>query len=120
MTKKKTNKGQFAPKSKHPVVAELEKSFHLIGAVIGITAWFVTIWLAAVGIGFLVHWTQVHWTWVPGWMLTAGHVIEYLIFAADCISLVWSVGMHLIHHIRGDKHDEETHQKEAHSKDESK
>jgi len=102
MTKKKINIGQFAPQSKHPIVAEFEKAAHLIGAIMGTTLWFTTIWMAAVGLGFLVHWTEVHWTWVPHHMIAAGHLIENLIFGVDCISLVWSVACHLFHHCKGE------------------
>lgn len=102
MTHKNIKNGQFAPQSKHLVVAELEKATYLIGAIIGTTAWFVTIWMAAVGLGFLVHWTQVHCTWVPHHMIEAGHVIENLIFGADCVGLLWSVGIHLFHHCKGE------------------
>ncbi|KVP65673.1 hypothetical protein WJ96_04715 [Burkholderia ubonensis] len=102
MTKKNIKNGQFAPQSKHQAVAELEKAAHLIGAIIGITAWFVAIWMAAVGLGFLIHWTQVHWVWVPHHMIEAGHVIENVIFVADCVSLLWSVGVHLYHHCKGE------------------
>lgn len=102
MATKNRKKGQFAPVSKHGVMVEIEKSAHLIGAVIGITAWFIAIWLAAVGIGFVVHWTDVHWTWVPDHMITAGHVLEYFIFGVDCISLLWSVGFHFFHHLKGE------------------
>lgn len=102
MTKKKINNGQFAPQSKHPTVAEFEKAAHLIGAIICITAWFVAIWLAAVGLGFLIHWTQVHWLWVPGYMITAAHFIENFIFVADCVCLLWSVCIHLVHHCKSE------------------
>lgn len=110
MTTKNSKKGQFAPKSKHGAMAELKKSAHLIGAVIGITAWFVTIWMAAVGIGYLVNWTDVQCAWVPDSMITVGHVIEYLIFGADCVSLVWSVGVHLYHHFKGESDEHKNHE----------
>lgn len=103
MTNKNSNKGQFAPKSKHPVVVEAEKSSNLIGAVIMSAIWFATIFVAAIGLGFLIHWTAANCDWFPHWMIVVGHVVEAVLFAADTICFLWSVGTHLIHTIRGKK-----------------
>lgn len=100
MAKKKSNIGQFAPQSNHATV--FAKPLHLIGAIVGTTAWFAVLWMAAVGLGFLLHWTEANCPWVPHFMISLGHAVEFLIFGADVVGLVWSVAIHLYRHIKGE------------------
>lgn len=100
MTKKNINKGQFAPKSKHPTVAEFEKTAHLVGAVVTSTFWFAVIWACAVGLGFLIHWTDNTCTFVSDWMIISGQAVEAMLYVVDSVLLVTSVVKHFFHHLK--------------------
>lgn len=102
MAKKNENKGQFAPKSKHPTVAEFEKTAHLVGAVLTSTFWFAVVWACAVGLGYLIHLTDEHCTYVSDWMIHSGHAVEAMLYIADSVLLVASVLKHLFIHLKGE------------------
>lgn len=100
MTDKNTKKGLPAPVSKHNVTPELENSSHLTGAVVAATAHFAVIFVCAVLLGFLLHWTELHCEFVPKWMIEIGHGVDYLLFAYDIIGFVFDVTLHFYRHMK--------------------
>ena len=100
MTNNNTKKGQPAPESKHPE-DKSDNPFHLFGGIVGAAAIFLAIWIVAVGLGYVVHWTKVECPWVPSWVIFIGHVVEAALFIADMLVLMTTVVRHTAHHVVG-------------------
>lgn len=102
MTKKKTKKGQPAPQSKHPEEQKITKAGQYAGSVVVYTLRFAVIWMCAVALGLLVHWTDVHCEFIEDSMIHTGHDVEKMLYLLDFALLIWSVTMHTIHAAIGD------------------
>lgn len=63
-----------------------------------IAVWFVAIFMVACSLGWFLHYMQEHATWMPSWMFSVGTFIEYFLFMADCVCLVFAVGKELHQH----------------------
>lgn len=100
MTDKKTNMGQPAPESKHAVIAELEKSAFLTGAVIASTIRFAVIFGCAAALGYLLDYAHECWPFVPGWMISVGHFVEGGLYVFDVISFGFDVTLHFCHYMK--------------------
>jgi hypothetical protein len=101
MTNNNTKKGQPAPESKHPEVDRSDNPFHLFGGIVGAAAIFLAIWIVAVVLGYVVHWTKVECPWVPSWVIFIGHVVEAALFVADMLVLMTTIVRHIAHHLVG-------------------
>lgn len=97
MTNNTKKKGQPAPERKHTAESEIKKAGHYAGAVVGYTYRFAVIWVCAVALGFLVHWTDVNCDFIGDSMIHMGHQVETLLYLFDTVLLVWSVTLHTIH-----------------------
>ncbi|MBK3780037.1 hypothetical protein G3A43_07190 [Paraburkholderia aspalathi] len=61
--------------------------FHLLAVAVN----FIAVGAVAVGLGYCLDWAHVHCNWMSEWMFDVGHVVEGVIYVADCINLVVGV-----------------------------
>lgn len=102
MTKKTKKKGLFAPESKRPETADMEKSAFLIGAIFASTVRLIAIFGCAVALGFVLHYVDENCAYVPKWMIHLGHYVEYAVYVLDVVGFSWSVGLHFIHYMKNE------------------
>lgn len=114
---KKTNRGVRAPNKAHFAVnttknevdtikerirAELwlkvERVVEGVAGMVETALLFAAIALVAAALGYGIHWAAAVFTWLPEWMFTIFHGVEYFLFVMDIIGLVWSVIKHIKKH----------------------
>lgn len=81
-------------KAKHPMLK-------LFGSILTSAVWFLLIWFVAVGLGWVVNWTDVNCEWVSDSMIDLGHWLEFFLFGADAFCLVVAVLKHVWAFISG-------------------
>lgn len=116
MTIKKKNNGQSVKKSKDfksQAKAQLTKVGVFLVSLGTIGIWFVAIFLMATALGWFLHVMPEKAPWVPLWMFQVGHYIEYGLFGADCVSLIYAVGKELHEMFVGESHDEDESEEDS-------
>lgn len=73
---------------KHPMLK-------LFGSILTSAVWFLLIWFVAVGLGWVVDWTDGNCPWVGDSMIKMGHWLEFILFGADAVCLVVAVVKHV-------------------------
>ncbi len=94
----KTEVGIIKERIRQQFWLTVEHVFEGVAGMVETALLFIAIALVAAGLGYGTHWAAGVFTWLPQWMFTILHGVEYFLFLVDIVGLVWSVIKHIKKH----------------------